>query len=252
MFGFFGKKKQPSQEEGGSRGDGPYPWSGAKESAACNFAFGDLMNNLPAQMTVDGGVHCETFLAAAGAMAGFSAQRALFAGATPPGLFMATTGSGGKFYFGDPLNDALMARSQEEGQFKLLPLVFGAAIAGGVAEHDLPPIEPMFAHVARSVGEGGGFYPSTPEAQPHLPAEALLGKIWPFARMCFEGQLSGKVLREEGVVPPVWRPVVAAHAVHHCMRMTEKVLNPRTAAIVVMESAIYASKLDPGAIEVAG
>lgn len=247
MFDFF--RKKPAQEES-EQGSG-FPWAGAREFAACNFAFGDLMNNLPVVMNANGGVHCETFLAAAGAIAGFSAQRALFARGVPSGLFVATTDAGEKFYFGDPLNDALMANVAEEGQFKLFPLALGAALAGGVAERDLPPIEPMFAHVAKSVGEAG-FFPSTPEARPHASTEALLAHVWPMARACFEGELSGKVLRGEGVVPQPWRPVIAAHAAQHCMRRTAQVLNPRTAAIVVMESAIYASKLDPDAIEAAG
>ena len=60
-----------------------FPWSGTPAFAECNFAFGHLVQNLPRRLTVDGRVHAETYISAVGAIAGYAAQRTLFA-ETPP------------------------------------------------------------------------------------------------------------------------------------------------------------------------
>jgi hypothetical protein len=57
-----------------------FPWKDdAKNFIGCNFAYGDLMNNLPRFLTVEGRIHAETFVAASGAIAGFAAQQTLLA-----------------------------------------------------------------------------------------------------------------------------------------------------------------------------
>lgn len=231
-----------------SRGGPSFPWSGDERAAACNFAFGDLFNNLPSLAAFDGEVHVPTLLAAAGAIAGFAAQSALRAqhGGWPAGMQAATTKSGAQFFFGDPLNNALMASSAADAPLRAWSVIAGAAMTAGVQP---PPVEPMFAHVSSAIGGEQGFFPSTAAARPKLRGTELLQRVWPLARDCFEGRLSGKVLREEGVAPQRWRPTIAAYVAHHGLRRTQSVLDAATGVTIAFESAIYASKIDPKLIE---
>ena len=225
-----------------------FPWEGDECFAACNFAFGDLFRNLPAEMAFDGHIDVPTLLAAAGAIAGFAAQRALFAQADawPAGMHIATTRAGQTFYFGDPLNDMLVPASRDDTPLRLWPLAAGAAASASVTP---PDVAAMFAHVTTIIGHDSDFYPSPAGARPKLPCVELLKRAWPLARDCFDGKLSGKVLREEGVVPQRWRPVVAAYVAHYGLRQSQAALDAATGVTVLMESAIYASKIDSKLIE---
>jgi hypothetical protein len=124
----FAKRNRPVQPpEGESHGSthgsstqgGPslvepeMPWADDPSEIACNLATGNLANNLMAWVEQDGGVHAETYVATAGAIAGYAAQRSLTkdGAAYPPGMQMATMPSGEQFLFGDPLNAMLMAKT---------------------------------------------------------------------------------------------------------------------------------------------
>lgn len=237
---------------GGDTGAAPdnrrtYPWTGDEREAACNFAFGDLFNNLPQLAVFDGQVHLATLAAAAGAVAGFSAQCALRAenGGWPAGMKVATTKSGAQYYFGDPLNNALMAGSAAEAPLRAWSMIAGAAVAVGVQPS---PLYQMFAHVSAMIGQDEGFYPAAAE-RPKLPGLELLKRVWPLASDCFEGRLSGKVMRDEAAAPARWRPVIAAHVAHYGLRQTQSALDPATGVAIAFESAIYASKIEPKLIE---
>lgn len=233
--------------EGAAERSPRHPWSSDARSAACNFAFGDLFNNLPQLAVFDGHLHVPTLAAAAGAIAGYSAQCALRSehGGWPAGMQVATTKSGAQFFFGDPLNNALIAHSAAEGPLRAWSMIAGAAVAVGVQP---PPLEPMFAHVSAAIGEDRGFYPATAVA-PRLPGLELLKRVWPLACDCFEGRLSGKVMRDEAATPQIWRPVIAAHVAHHGLRRTQASLDPATGVAIAFESAIYASKIDPKLVD---
>lgn len=226
----------------------PLPWDADARAAACHCAFNDLFNNLPSLAMFDGALHLPTLLAAAGAVAGYAAQRALFAeaGAWSAGTQVATTKAGYTFYFGDPLNHMLVPAAAADAPLRLWPVAAGAAQAAGVAP---PDVNAMFAHVSHTIGQDLDFFPTPDDAQPKLGGIALLKHVWPRALDCFEGRLSGKVLRGEGVVPQRWRPVVAAYVAHFGLRQSQATLHPATGATLVMESAIYASKVDPKLIE---
>ena len=82
MFG-FGKRDKPARVEpsfgkagrgsaAGAQGGGsvvespPFPWTGDPSEVACNLACGSLGHGLAAQLTVEGRLHAETYVAAAG------------------------------------------------------------------------------------------------------------------------------------------------------------------------------------------
>ncbi len=234
-----------------------FPWKNARDETACNFAFGDLVNNLPRRLTIDRRIHAETLLASIGAIAGFAAQRALFAQlaestdkSAVSEIHVATTESGGKYFFGDPLNFALFPQTDAEAPLRLWSLAAGGAVAAGLSASDLPKPDDMFRHVSQTLGGEFEGLPSLPEHRPQGTAQELLKLFWPLAMMCFKGELSGAVARS-GAVGQRWRPVIAAYAANRFIGDVRSVLPPAMALIIVVETAIYASKLDPAVIEVA-
>ena len=114
-----------------------FPWKDAPDVIACNLAFGDLVNDLPRRLTVEGRVHAETLLASIRVVAGFAAQRAFFAepvesqGQAAREIQIATTASGGKYFFGEPLNRMLFPMTEAEAGLRLWSVAAGGAIAAG-------------------------------------------------------------------------------------------------------------------------
>ena len=245
---------------------GPFPWARPNdcgepqhpESALCNFALADIGGNLRTMLIVDGRVHAETYLAATGVLAGFAAQRALFdrlsslsAHRRVGQVMVATTKRGGKFFFGDMLNDALIARRDEDRRLKIWPLAFDAAISAGMKPASAPKLETLFGSVAGRISEP--FFPS-PETKPGASAQDLLALFWPLVRQAFEGRLSARKLPDDElkVVSPQLRPVVLSYLAVDCLLETAKVMPAAKALTILMESAIYGSKVDPAALEAAG
>jgi len=245
---------------------GRFPWArpgdgGGQEDPefiVCNFALGDIRNNLRTMLIIEGRVHVESYLAATGVLAGFAAQRALFdrlsslsADRRVGQVMVATTRRGDKFFFGDMLNDALIARRAEERRLKIWPLAFDAAISAGMKPASTPRLETLFGYVAGRISEP--FFPS-PETKPGASAEDLLTLFWPLARQAFEGRLSARILPDDElkVVSQHWRPVVLGFVAVDCLIEAAKVMPPAKALAILMESAIYGSKVDPAAVESGG
>lgn len=232
-----------------------FPWSDDDNNILCNFAYGDFVHNLQRLLTTDDNrLHCETLLAASGAVAGFAAQRALFTQAKASGenisLHAADTKDGRRFYFSEALNQMLVANTRDVATARLWPMAAGATLAAGVAERRLPTFAQMFGHVSRAIGAADPFMPSVaPNNHPHQSIEDLLRLAWPLARACFNGEVSARAMGTGEVVKPKWRPIVAAWAANTHLNWTHQALAPRTGLIILMESAIYASKLDPATFD---
>jgi hypothetical protein len=245
---------------------GRFPWAcpgdaeqqESPESMICNLALGDIRHNLRAMLTVEGRVHAESYLAATGVLTGFAAQRALFERLSRRSVdrrvgqvMVATTRAGDKFFFGDMLNDALIARRDEEKRLKIWPLAFDAAISAGMKRTSAPKLETLFGYVAGRISEP--FYPSA-DVKPGAPAKDLLTLFWPLARQACEGKLTARMLPEAElrVVSPRWRPVILGFVAVDCLLEAAKVMPPPKALAILMESAIYGSKVDPAAVEGGG
>ena len=230
------------------------PWRGAPDEIAANVALADLANNLPRRLTVDGKVHAETLLAAAGAIAGYAAQRAVLSAMTPEqversnAFHMVQTVSGGLFVLGEPLAQALLPKSNADAG-KLWPLAAGAAITAGLDPNALPAVTPMFEHVAKSLGGPREGLPSFQDCEFQLPAKELLKALWPFALMCFNGEISGQAVKPPVVVSQRWRPIIAALAASKMIRETAGTIPPLKALTIVIETAIYASEMAPSMVE---
>jgi hypothetical protein len=229
-----------------------FPWKDAPDEVACNLALGHLVTNLPGRLTVDGRIHAETYISAVGAIAGYAAQRTLFA-ASPPvvgvNINRVSVASGEQYWFGDALNYMLVPKADTEATRCVWSLAAGGAVSAGLQAQQLPKLDAMFKYVASTIGganEGKSSVPS--EHQAHLPAKDLLKAVWPVAVVCFSGKFPG-ASREFGAAPVAWWSAIAAHASNRPVRDVKTVLSPEIALTLLMESAIYCSKLDQSAIE---
>ncbi len=233
-----------------------FPWDNQPDHAACNFALGHLVQYVEKRLSVEGRIHAETLLAAIGAIAGFSALRALMADlaetkdpAIAAQLNIVQSNSGAKYFIGEPLNRILIPANAAETGSKLWSLAAGGAVAAGLDRTKLPELRPMLAHVTQNLGGELEGRPSLPkEHQPIMPAGELLLLVWPLALTCFIGRLPDAP-REFGVAGIQNWPVISARAANTFIQKVKNVLEPAVALTIVMESAIYASKLDPEPID---
>lgn len=227
-----------------------FPWEGDRDDVACNLALAHLVGNLPRHLTVEGRVHAETYVAAVGAIAGFAAQRTLFE-TLGPGATMqaATTKDGNRYWFGDALNDMLVPRAESDAGTKVWSIAAGAAASAGLPIAKMPDERKMFAHVASALGgEKEGLPSVAPKHHPQLPGRTLLKTVWPLALICFSGKFPGTD-HEYGMAPRKWWSAIAARASGRPIFDVKEVLPPDIALTILMETAIYASKLDRGTIE---
>lgn len=228
------------------------PWKGESDEVACNYALGHLVGNLPARLTIDGRIHAETYVSAVGAIAGYAAQKTLFAKAPPVmGVNINRVGlaSGEQYWFGDDLNNMLIPISNDDGNRCVWSLALGGAVGAGLPINRAPNLGKMFEHVASTLGsdkEGKSSVPSNHQAQ--LPARELLKAVWPLAIFCFSGKFPG-ANREYGVAPVAWWSAIAAQASSKPIDDVKGVLPLDIAVTLLMESAIYCSKLDQSVVE---
>ncbi len=109
-----------------------WPWTGTRDAVACNYALGHLGHNLRQRLTIEGRIHAETYISAVGAIAGYAAQRTLFA-ETPPvvgvNINRVAVASGEQYWFGDTLNYMLVPKTSGRGES--MCLVIGTRWRGG-------------------------------------------------------------------------------------------------------------------------
>ncbi|HEX7921704.1 MAG TPA: hypothetical protein VF583_12180 [Bradyrhizobium sp.] len=228
------------------------PWKDAPDAVACNFAFGHLVRNLPPRLTISGRIHAETYISAVGAIAGYAAQRTLFAESPPVmgvNINRVDVASGDHYWFGDTLNFMLVPNTESGNNRCVWSLAAGAAVAAGLALQQLPKLDAMFRHVAATIGNANeGKSSVAAEHQAHMPARDLLKAVWPMATMCFSGKFPN-ASRDFGVAPVAWWSAIAAQAATRPIHDVKGVLSPDIALTLLMETAIYCSKLDQSKIE---
>jgi len=224
------------------------PWKDAPNAVACNFALAHLVENLRGLLTVGGRVHAETYISAVGAIAGYAAQRTLFAEGQV-GIHRVSVASGDQYWFGDALNNMLVPKTEAEANRCVWSLAAGGAVSAGIRPQQLPVLDAMFKHVASTIGGANeGKSSVSPDHQAHQPACDLLKAIWPTAIMCFSGRFPGAG-REYGPAPVAWWSAIAAQASSRPIRDVKGALPPDIALTLLMESAIYCSKLDQSRVE---
>jgi hypothetical protein len=256
LKGLFGKKQSengPAKSDGQTAAAQPEFPSVRKVGAGLieigqggaepdtNAAYWRISQFLLGQYNDDGGRRFEASLNAAGALAGFAAQQAIWEGIVRPGrmtieqaFVRVGTTDGGTYYFGDFLN--MILASTEEGQLSIWRLVAGAAVGAGAAK--LPDLSPLFKACAATVGGPQFGIPTwaTGEALHELPRDAL--RHWPTVR----------TILQEAQSPPLHWPLELARTAQTLLESAKATLPPDKAALIVMEAAIPMSKVDPRSV----
>ena len=243
----FGKRKAPSGPENlpGERaaGQGLVEIGGVRdpksaEPATAGPARAEVAQYLLAAYKDARGIHVETVLSAAGALAGFAAQMAIRKGMAPKmGLpaekILVTVGGkdGHRYFFGDTLN--MIVATQEQGKLSIWRFVAAPMVKAGLP---LPDLTPIFANVAATVG--GEMF-----GIPSMAREKRLHEL-PFAALKRHWEPVQRILENHRIEPLHW-PLEIALAAQDLIEMAKATLQPDVGALVAMESAIMMSKVDP-------
>lgn len=203
-------------------------------SAGAKVGGKEFADRLIAAMKTTRGVHVESLMCAAGAVAGYSCQVAIRTKNRDNGLpetigfAVATTQDGDTFFFGDELNRLLA-----ESQLSVWSIAAGAAQACGC--HDIPDISGIFEHVAETIGSKEFGVPRLPDGHPiHELPRTYLDRFWPLfsasaARFCPN--------------PDDWS-LLFGLMLQNLLMQTKDALNSCIALKVIMESAIPMSKVN--------
>lgn len=219
------------------RSDAPAAGSEASRPAASGDVATRIADWLMRELRDDRGLHCETLLTAAGAIAGYAAQQSLWEGMIKPGKMAITqvfkvieTGSGEAFFYGEVIDNMLV--SPDPKHQSLWRAISPAAVAEG-GEH-LPEMASVLRHCNATMGTPQFGLPRLPDD--HLPSmlpRAALNRLWPGARLFL-------ALSE----PPIW-PQHMAQVTHRLMHAMKDTISSDLALKIVMEAAVPMSRVDP-------
>lgn len=193
----------------------------------------EILPRLLAALNDERGVHTESLLCAAGALAGYSCQagvRALAAmqGYAEKDVFTIVEAGEQTYFFGDHLNTPLA-----NSQYSVWSLAAGAAQANGCT--DLPDLEEIFQHVAGTVGDPSFGTPRIAEG--HRPGASplhFLEQLWP---------LFDPLVKEICPDPFQW-PILYGMVIQEVFDLGKAVVAPDLALQIVMESAVPMSKVN--------
>lgn len=180
------------------------------------------------------GVHIESLLCALGALAGYACQANLRAQALSKGMSETApfqtvgTKDGKQYFFGDPLNNALVG-----SQYSVWGIVGGAAQHVGAKE--FPDPKEVFQHTASVLGSEQFGIPRVPDN--HKPGDTpinYLKAIWPSLF---------PTVKLFCPTPVDW-PILYSLAIQEAIYAGKDTIDPNVAFRIVMESAIPMSKVD--------
>ena len=231
----------PANANANTTANGGWVASAATEAMP---ALGDISTRiadwLMREMKDGRGIHCETILTAIGALAGYSAQQALWEGMVKPGKLaiseafkIVETPSGAIYFFGDAL-DQLLA-SVEPRHLSIWKIVAGGVLGGG-GEH-LPEMDNLLRHCAATAGTAQFGLPRLPDD--HLPSilpRSALERFWPGARLLL------------ALAAPLTWPLHMAGAAQKLMQQMKGSIAPDLAVKIVMEAAVPMSRVDPSTV----
>jgi hypothetical protein len=194
----------------------------------------ELVPRLVEAMKDHRGVHVESLLCAAGALAGYACQAAVRTKNRAQGLSelahltLAKTNDGRTFFFGDALNKYLA-----EDQLSVWGIAAGGAQAAGCT--NILDIRAIFKHAAESVGSPNFGVPRLPDGHPvHEHPQLYLERFWP---------KFGPMVERFCPNPDHW-PVLFGLVLQELISQTRGALDPCLALQVIMETAIPMSKVN--------
>jgi len=194
----------------------------------------EMLQRIINAMKNEHGVHVESLLCALGALAGYSCQANLRAQALAKGISetaafqMVATADGKKYFFGDPLNEALV-----KSKYSVLGLAAYAAQEAGAKE--FLDINEIFNYTSSVLGQPEFGMPRFPENHsagdsPLNYLKALWPAIFPMVKLFCPN-------------PSEW-PILFGLAIQEAITMGKSVIEPDLSLKIVMEGAIPMSKID--------
>jgi hypothetical protein len=228
------------------------PW-GPEDDIAANQAIGSLRNFLLGAVKTERGIQAETLLVAAGALTGYAAIHAVFeaylkrgraqvgdaqAASTGKAIVEVKGKDGQTYYFGDLINSFLAASPGPVSRpFFVWGYLAGVAINSGVPAAELPDLNEMFKHAASTVGTPEFGVPRMPaNLKPMLTPRQAVDRLWPAVRAGL-----ARIDVEH------W-PIICAIVAQRLIDQTKGVVDVKVALRLVMESAIFMSKIDPRSV----
>ena len=224
-------------------------WKKCPEAALLNLVTAEIVRNFPRPLQDDNRrVHTPTLFAALGSICGFTAQTSLAAlmdaGIRPEQDMMAHTLAGGRtFLFGEQLNQFLMHGDPSVHNPGLWPCLSSPALQHGSSAQDLPDLNDQFACVARRLGTPEEGMPDVAAAfRPLIATEDLREAMWVYMEPIFLQNYPDKPGPYGPLPKSLWSSAmnVAAGMLFSTMFT---VMEPRTAMAILLQSAIFGSKI---------
>ena len=241
------------------------PW-GAKGTKAASVAMHYVESTLMNGVQDTHGIQVETLMTAVGAVAGFSAQNAVWESVVKPGklpLFDAASFQGGaftiaetkdgeKYYFGDTQNSYLIPQITKygpEGRFTLYSFVAAAVQEAGGRPLEEATYREIFKNAAATFGTPAFGVPRVPEKHlPRLTAREALNKLWPATKEALQFRdphLVGDTPDEFTPLPPEYWPFMLGIVAQRLVEKVKGVIDPALAMRLIFEAAVPMSKVDP-------
>lgn len=236
------------------------PW-GPDEEVAAGLVVSSLQQLLLNAAKDQRGVHVETMMTIAGALAGFSAQHAIRETVVKTGklpenggrnlnagaFVVAGTTNGETYYFGDLLNSYLIPQNHPlgPGQYTLWGF-----LAAGVQESGGKPLSPqevseIFKNSAATLGGPQFGVPRLPAGhEPRWTPREALNAFWPLAVKVLSSEVNVPGRNGQRLAPGHW-PAAIALAAQKLIKRSKEALDPALSMRIVLEAAVPMSKVDP-------
>jgi hypothetical protein len=233
-----------------------YPWLPQSEIRG-NLAIGNLRENLKLRLAQGNALHAPTILAAIGTLAGITAQQSLWLDGTvqsalpplsrdnPQPAMRLTLNDGQSLIYGDKLNAYLLDTVTHKMPWPLWGFVGGALVSGGMDQARLPDPRLYLRRQANGLGTAAFGMPQVDvQHRPPFTAVQAVAQLWKLATEIFALPPPPSMKLVE---PPLekthWR-IVAGIVANQILVQSFSAIPPETAAAIVMETAIAASKLE--------
>ena len=238
------------------------PW-GPEDDIAANRAIGSLRNFLLGAFKTERGIQAETLLVAAGALTGYAAIHAVFeaylkrgraqvgdaqAASTGKAIVEVKGQDGQSYYFGDLINSFLAASTGPVARpFFVWGYLAGVAINSGVPAAELPDLNEMFQRAASTVGTPEFGIPRMPaNLKPMLTPRQAVDRLWSAVRTGL-ARVDGPGAGGRSIDVEHW-PIICAIVAQQLIGQTKGVLDVKVALRLVMEAAIFMSRIDPRSV----
>jgi hypothetical protein len=205
-------------------------------------------------------VHAETLMTMVGALAGFSAQHAIWETVVQTGklpanggpnmnagaFVVATMKNGEAYYFGDLLNSYLIPQNHPlgPGQHTLWSFLAAAVQSSGGQPLGPQEVGEIFKNSAATMGGPQFGVPRLPDAhRPRLSPRAALNALWPATRKLLDRD-DAPGAQGRRLSPAHW-PTVIALTAQKLIQLSKETLDPALSMRIILEAAVPMSKVDP-------